>query len=231
LDRPLCTGGPGIRDTGILGGVPVIDLNADVGEEASGPDGDGALLDVVTSASVACGFHAGDPSVMRRTLGDAVERGVVVGAHPSYPDRPDSDAGTWRSRPRDSPTNLLYQIGALDGLARAYTTRVSLLKPHGALYHRMGEDEACAKAVCDALRAYGNLALLAPYGSVAIAVAERFGVEVATEAFADRAYLPDGPAGPESDVGARGDRRRRCGGAGRHAGRREPGGGRRRNSG
>ena len=67
--------------------MTVIDLNADVGEEASGPDGDGDLLDVVTSASVACGFHAGDPSVMRRTLGDAVARHVVVGAHPSYPDR------------------------------------------------------------------------------------------------------------------------------------------------
>jgi len=182
--------------------VPVIDLNADVGEGAGGPDGDGALLDVVTSASVACGFHAGDPSVMRRTLGDAVERRVVVGAHPSYPDRP----GFGRREMEISPTrltdDLLYQIGALDGLARSYATRVSYVKPHGALYHRMGEDEACARAVCDALRAYGDLALLAPYGSVAIAVAERFGVEVATEAFADRAYLPDGRLAPRGDEGA-----------------------------
>jgi UPF0271 protein len=182
--------------------VPAIDLNADVGEEASGPDGDGALLDVVTSASVACGFHAGDPSVMRRTLGDAVARHVVVGAHPSYPDR----TGFGRREMEISATRLtddmLYQIGALDGLASVYATRVSYVKPHGALYHRMGEDEACAKAICDALRAYGGLTLLAPYGSLAIAVAEGFGVEVATEAFADRSYLPDGRLVPRGEVGA-----------------------------
>jgi len=182
--------------------VTVIDLNADVGEDANGPAGDGALLDVVTSASVACGFHAGDPSVMRRTLGEAVERHVVVGAHPSYPDR----AGFGRREMELSPSRLtddmLYQIGALDGLARSYATRVSFVKPHGALYHRMGVDEACAKAICDALRAYGDLVLLAPYGSVAIGVAEHFGVEVATEAFADRAYLPDGRLAPRSDPGA-----------------------------
>lgn len=182
--------------------MPVIDLNADVGEGASGPDGDGALLDVVTSASVACGFHAGDPSVMRRTLGDAVARGVVVGAHPSYPDR----AGFGRREMAISPTRLtddmLYQIGALDGLAHAYGARVRYVKPHGALYHRMGEDEACAHAICDALRAYGNLALLAPWGSLSIAVAENFGLEVATEAFADRAYLPDGRLAPREMDGA-----------------------------
>jgi len=182
--------------------VTVIDLNADVGEEASGPDGDGALLDVVTSASVACGFHAGDPSVMRRTLGDAVSRSVVVGAHPSYPDR----AGFGRREMAISPArltdDLLYQIGALDGLARAYGARVRYVKPHGALYHRMGGDEACARAVCEALLAYGSLALLAPWGSVAIAVAEHFGVEVATEAFADRAYRADGRLVDRGEAGA-----------------------------
>jgi UPF0271 protein len=182
--------------------VTAIDLNADVGEDANGPDGDGAILDVVTSANVACGFHAGDPSVMRRTLGEAVDRHVVVGAHPSYPDR----AGFGRREMEISPArltdDLLYQIGALDGLARTYATRVRYVKPHGALYHRMGEDEACAKAICEALLSYGDLALLAPYGSVAIAVAQHFGVEVATEAFADRAYRPDGRLAPRSDPGA-----------------------------
>ncbi len=182
--------------------MTVIDLNADVGEGAGGPGGDGPVLDVVTSASVACGFHAGDPSVMRRTLGDAVDRHVVVGAHPSYPDRD----GFGRREMEISPTrvtdDLLYQIGALDGLARTYATRVSYVKPHGALYHRMGEDEACAKAICEALRSYGNLSLLAPYGSLAIAVAEQLGVEVATEAFADRAYLPDGQLAPREVVGS-----------------------------
>jgi UPF0271 protein len=118
------------------------------------------------------------------------------GPTPPIPIGKDSDAGTWRSLPTRLTDDMLYQIGALDGLARSYETRVSFVKPHGALYHRMGEDEACAKAICDALRAYGNLVLLAPYGSVAIAVAEHFGVGVATEAFADRAYLPDGRLAP-----------------------------------
>ncbi len=182
--------------------MPVIDLNADVGEEASGPDGDGALLDVVTSASVACGFHAGDPSVMRRTLGDAVARHVVVGAHPSYPDRSGFGRRVMDISPTRLTDDLLYQIGALDGIASVYATRVSYVKPHGALYHRMGEDDACAKAVCDALRAYGGLTLLAPYGSPAIAVAETLGVDVATEAFADRSYLPDGRLVPRGESGA-----------------------------
>ncbi|HXQ61711.1 MAG TPA: 5-oxoprolinase subunit PxpA [Acidimicrobiales bacterium] len=179
-----------------------MDLNADVGEEASGPDGDGALLDVVTSASVACGFHAGDPSVMRRTLGDAVARRVVVGAHPSYPDRAGFGRRAMDLSPARLTDDLLYQIGALDGLASAYATRVSYVKPHGALYHRMGEDEACAKAVCDALRAYGGLTLLAPCGSLVVVMAERSGLDVATEAFADRAYLPDGRLVPRGEAGA-----------------------------
>jgi 5-oxoprolinase (ATP-hydrolysing) subunit A len=157
---------------------------------------------VVTSANVACGFHAGDPSVMRRTLGEAVDRDVVVGAHPSYPDRTGFGRREMEISPSRLTDDLLYQIGALDGLARTYATRVRYVKPHGALYHRMGEDEACAKAICEALLSYGNLALLAPSGSVAIAVAEHFGIEVATEAFADRAYRPDGRLAPRSDPGA-----------------------------
>jgi UPF0271 protein len=182
--------------------MPVIDLNADVGEEAGGDDGDGALLDVVTSASVACGFHAGDPSVMRRTLGEAVARHVVVGAHPSYPDREGFGRREMAISPARLTDDLLYQIGALDGLARSYSARVRYVKPHGALYHRMGDDDACARAVCDALRAYGDLTLLAPYGSDVLGVADQLGVDVATEAFADRAYLPDGRLAPRGEAGA-----------------------------
>ncbi|MGH9018598.1 MAG: 5-oxoprolinase subunit PxpA, partial [Acidimicrobiales bacterium] len=182
--------------------MPVIDLNADVGEEVAGADGDGPLLEVVTSASVACGFHAGGPSVMRATLADAVAKGVTVGAHPSYPDRVGFGRRAMEIAPGQLTDDLLYQIGALDGLARAYGTRVRYVKPHGALYHRMGEDEACAAAVCAALRSYGDLVLLAPTGSLAIATAEGAGLAVATEAFADRAYLPDGRLVPRSDTGA-----------------------------
>jgi 5-oxoprolinase (ATP-hydrolysing) subunit A len=182
--------------------VTVIDLNADVGEEAGGPHGDSPLLDVVTSASVACGFHAGDSSVMRRTLSDAVARQVVIGAHPSYPDRAGFGRREVDRSPHQVADDVLYQVGALEALARREGTRVRYVKAHGALYHRIGEDEAYAQAFCEAVRAIGDLVLLAPYGSVAVDVAERLGLEVATEAFADRGYLPDGHLAPRDRPGA-----------------------------
>jgi 5-oxoprolinase (ATP-hydrolysing) subunit A len=182
--------------------VPFIDLNADVGEGSDGDDGDGALLDVVTSASVACGFHAGGPGVMRRTVHDSVVRRVVVGAHPSYPDREGFGRRAMDIAPMRLTDDVLYQIGALDGVARACATRVRYVKPHGALYHRMSADEACAAAVAVAVRAFGDLVLLVPYGSSAVAVAEGLGVTVATEAFADRAYLADGRLVPRGGAGA-----------------------------
>jgi 5-oxoprolinase (ATP-hydrolysing) subunit A len=182
--------------------VTVIDLNADVGEEAGGPGGDGPLLDVVTSASVACGFHAGDPSVMRRTVTDAVARRVVVGAHPSYPDRAGFGRQELDRSPKQVADDVLYQVGALDSLARTEGTRVRYVKAHGSLYHRMADDETYARAVGEAMRAIGDLVLLAPYGSVAVTVAERLGLEVATEAFVDRGYLPDGRLAPRGQRGA-----------------------------
>ena len=176
-----------------------MDLNADVGE---GVKGDDALLDVVTSASVACGVHAGDRSTMRRTVRAALARGVVVGAHPSYPDR----AGFGR-RPMDlSPTRIteetLAQVRALQEVARTVETEVRYVKPHGALYNRMAEDDACARAVADAVRLAGDLVLLVPAGSSAVGVALAAGVRVATEAFADRAYTPEGRLVPRRDPGS-----------------------------
>ena len=181
-----------------------VDLNADVGEGAGGGADPGAgaaaedevLLDVVTSASVACGVHAGDPDTMRRTVETAARRGVVVGAHPSYPDR-----DGFGRRPMDMPpaqvtAEVRNQVEALDAVARRCGTRVRYVKPHGALYHRMADDEECALAVAQALRQLGNLVLLAPAGSRTLAVVESSGVRVATEAFADRAYQPDGRLAP-----------------------------------
>jgi len=173
------------------GRVICVDLNADVGEGV-GTDGDVELLDVVTSASVACGVHAGDEATMRRTVEAAARRGVVVGAHPSYPDR----EGFGR-RPMELSTaaiteEVLSQVTALDTVARELGTKVRYVKPHGELYHRMADDEACARAVVEALIALGDLALLAPAGSGAIDVARSMGLRVAAEAFADRAYEPDG---------------------------------------
>jgi UPF0271 protein len=171
--------------------VPSVDLNADVGE-GIGADGDEVLLDVVTSASVACGVHAGDPATMRRTVAAAARRGVVVGAHPSYPDREGFGRRPMALSPARITEEVLAQVLALDAVARQLGTAVRYVKPHGALYHLMADDETCARAVVDAVRAVGDLVLLAPAGSGAVEVAGSMAVRVATEAFADRAYEPDG---------------------------------------
>jgi 5-oxoprolinase (ATP-hydrolysing) subunit A len=180
---------------------PSVDLNADVGE-GIGAEGDGALLDVVTSASVACGVHAGDRDTMRRTLEEAAARGVIVGAHPSYPDRDGFGRRPMDMAPARVAEEVLTQLSALDTLARAVGTRVHYVKPHGALYHRMADDEECALAIAGALRQAGDLLLLAPSGSRAVEVAASRGVRVATEAFADRAYATDGRLVPRGAVGA-----------------------------
>lgn len=169
--------------------MPSVDLNADVGEGAAEDD---ALLDEVTSASVACGVHAGDPDTMRRTVEAATRRGVVVGAHPSYPDREGFGRRQMEMSPAQVTSEVLAQVGALDAIARGCGTRVRYVKPHGALYHRMAEDEACARAIAQACEQAGGLVLLAPAGSVAVEIAESLGAPVATEAFADRAYGPEG---------------------------------------
>jgi 5-oxoprolinase (ATP-hydrolysing) subunit A len=182
--------------------VPAVDLNADVGEGADADGHDDALLDVVTSASVACGVHAGDPNTMRRTVEAAAQRGVVVGAHPSYPDREGFGRRPMDMAPAQVVEEVLAQVGALDAWARAFGTRVRYIKPHGALYHRMADDEACARALAEACHEAGELFLMAPAGSRAVDVAESAGVRVAAEAFADRAYDPQGRLVPRANPGA-----------------------------
>ncbi|MGA2521003.1 MAG: 5-oxoprolinase subunit PxpA [Acidimicrobiales bacterium] len=179
--------------------MPSVDLNADVGE---GSNLDTDLLDTVTSASVACGFHAGDPLLMRRTVHEAAHRGVAVGAHPSYPDRPGFGRRELDIAPEQIAADVLYQVGALQALAAASGARVRYVKPHGALYHRMAGDEASARAVVEAVRNAGALVLLAPPAAVVLDVAAALGVPTATEAFADRAYRGDGTLVARSEPGA-----------------------------
>jgi 5-oxoprolinase (ATP-hydrolysing) subunit A len=170
-----------------------IDLNADVGEGLGAVE-DG-LLDVVSSASVACGGHAGDASTMHATVAAASARGVVVGAHPSYEDRVGFGRRTMEVAPAVLADQLRRQLAALDEVARAQRTRVRFVKAHGALYHRMAGDAAVADAVLDALDALGepqDVVLLVAAGSAAVARARGRGRHVATEAFADRAYGEDG---------------------------------------
>jgi UPF0271 protein len=182
-----------------------IDLNADLGESFGTwvLGDDEAMLDVVTSANVACGFHAGDATTIRRTVAMAAERGVVVGAQVGYRDL----AGFGRRRidmdPGDLTADVLYQLGALEAMCRVAGTRVAYVKPHGALYTTAAVDEVQARAVVDAVTAYdASLPLLGQPGSVLLRVAESAGLPVVAEAFADRGYAADGRLVPRSHPGA-----------------------------
>ena len=177
-----------------------IDLNADVGE---GVPGDEALLDVVTSANIACGFHAGDEETMRRLCVLAVARGVAVGAHVGYRDR----EGFGR-RPLDVPPAVIEsetaeQIAILQRCAAAEGARVSYVKPHGALYTRAASDRACADAIAMAAHRAGWIAaILGPPHSELLAASAAVGLTAVAEGFADRGYLPDGSLVPRDQPNA-----------------------------
>ena len=172
-----------------------LDLNADLGEgfgHWTAGDDDG-LLSVISSANVACGFHAGDPVIMRRVCEQAVARGVAIGAQVSYRDL----AGFGRRRiemePAELTADVLYQLGALDGFARAAGDRVRYLKPHGALYHAAAADPVVAAAIVAAIQAWPDpLPVLTLPDSQLARHAIDAGLPAHVEAFADRAYLPDG---------------------------------------
>lgn len=188
--------------------VPAIDLNSDLGEGfgAYRMGDDEALLDIVTSANIACGFHAGDPAIMRRSCEQAVAKGVRIGAHIGYQDL----AGFGR-RDIDVPATTvhdeaLYQVGALDAFARAAGDRVRYVKPHGALYHAAARRPEIAGAVVDALVAASRpdqpLQLLGPPDSALEHAALAAEIEYAREGFADRSYAADGSLTPRGRPGA-----------------------------
>jgi UPF0271 protein len=185
--------------------VPVVDLNSDVGESFGRWQlgDDDAVLSVVTSANVACGFHAGDPRTLRVTCETAVREGVVVGAQVGYRDLPGFGRRFIDVEPTELTDDVVYQIGALDGLARAAGTSVRYVKPHGALYNTAVHHEAQAQAVVDAVLAYDrDLPLLGLPGSRLLALGERAGLRVVREAFADRAYTPEATLVPRREAGA-----------------------------
>jgi 5-oxoprolinase (ATP-hydrolysing) subunit A len=180
---------------------PVIDLNADLGEGFGRwrLTDDEALLTVVTSANVACGFHAGDPSTMRRVCENAAERGVRIGAQVSYRDLAGFGRRAMDVPPGELADEVTYQIGALEVFARAAGSRVSYVKPHGALYNRAVADETQAAAVVEGiLRAGGALPVLGLPGSALHRVARASGLPVVEEAFADRAYTAEGTLVPRT---------------------------------
>jgi UPF0271 protein len=182
-----------------------IDLNSDLGESfgAYTLGMDEKLMEYITSANVACGWHAGDPLVMQKTIRAAAKNGVAVGAHPGYPDLMGFGRREIKITPEEAYTYVLYQLGALDAFARTEGVKIQHVKPHGALYNQACKDEKLASAICRAAQAFDReLIVLAPYNSAFRTAAETIGQPFAGEFFADRAYLPDGSLVPRSQPGA-----------------------------
>jgi len=183
----------------------MIDLNSDLGESfgAWRMGDDSAMLDVVSSANVACGFHAGDPAGILKTLRAAAERGIAIGAHVGYRDLVGFGRRNMDPTSEELIGDVIYQIGALQGLATAAGTRVTYVKPHGALYNTIAFDRRQASDVIAAILAVdASLALVALAGSPLIAQAKAAGLTVVAEAFADRGYTAEGALVSRREAGA-----------------------------
>jgi UPF0271 protein len=179
--------------------MPQIDLNCDMGESfgAYRIGADAEVLPHVTSANVACGFHAGDPRTMRETLAAAAAHGVAVGAHPGLPDLAGFGRRAMDVAPQEVYDLVVYQVGALLGFAAAAGVRVQHVKPHGALYNMAAAQPALAEAVARAVRDVdGGLTLYGLAGSHLLSAGAAAGLRTASEAFADRGYLADGSLVP-----------------------------------
>jgi 5-oxoprolinase (ATP-hydrolysing) subunit A len=173
----------------------VIDLNCDAGESFGHwtLGDDAALIPHVTSVNIACGFHAGDPAVIRCTVELARHNDVAVGAHPGYPDLPGFGRRAMDLSPQEIEDAVLYQIGAVSAFARAAGVPLTHVKPHGALYNRAARDDVVAGAIARAVVHFGDdLILVGLAGSALISAGRSAGLQVAREGFADRAYEPDG---------------------------------------
>ena len=179
-----------------------IDLNCDMGEGYGRYDlgTDRNILELVTSANLACGFHAGDPLVMERALAQCSRLGVSVGAHPGYPDLVGFGRRAMQASYDQVRSDVLYQLGALQGLARAQGLALAHVKPHGALYNTAVKDPATAKAIIDAVAAFDDslilVVLAGPAGKAFCKQAKAAGLRVAAEFFADRTYQADGTLTP-----------------------------------
>jgi 5-oxoprolinase (ATP-hydrolysing) subunit A len=181
-----------------------IDLNSDVGESYGRwkLGDDAAVLAVVTSANVACGFHAGDPLTIEETVRLAKENGVAVGAHPSYPDLAGFGRRTMKMPAAEIEAAVIYQIGALAAIAAAHGVRLAHVKPHGALYNDAAKDRRLADAIASAVKRCGALPLVGLAGSSLVEAANAAGLRAIREAFCDRAYEGDGTLRDRSLAGA-----------------------------
>jgi 5-oxoprolinase (ATP-hydrolysing) subunit A len=182
-----------------------VDLNADLGESfgSSRIFEDAALLELVSSANIACGYHAGDATTMRDTVNAAKIRGVTIGAHPSYPDLPGFGRRELGLPPKEISFHVAAQLRALRDVCGAEGARLSYVKPHGAMYNRAARDPDAARAIVSAIREVEpSLTLLGLAGSEMARAAERGGIAFASEAFVDRAYRSDGTLVPRDQPGA-----------------------------
>lgn len=176
-----------------------IDLNADVGEGMA----DDEILPYVTSANVACGFHAGDPSTMDETVAQALARGVHVGAHPGHADKANFGRVAVDLAAEEVERLVLYQVAALHGFVRSRGARLAHVKPHGALYHQGSEFPDVARAIAEGVRRFDpSLVLVGAAGSLLLEAGREAGLPVAGEGFADRRYRPDGTLVSRKDAGA-----------------------------
>lgn len=182
-----------------------VDLNCDMGESfgAYQMGTDLQIMPLVSSANIACGFHAGDPSVMHKTLVAAVAQGVAIGAHPGLPDLVGFGRRTMQITPQEAYDMVVYQVGALAGFAKVAGVSLHHVKPHGALYNMAAKDRALADAIARAVRDIdASLVLYGLAGSELIRAGEAAGLKVASEVFADRSYQADGSLTPRSQPNA-----------------------------
>ena len=185
--------------------MKTLDLNCDMGEGygAWKMGDDAALLDHVTSANIACGFHAGDPGTIHRTVKLALDKGVAIGAHPSLPDLQGFGRRRMNVSVGEAYDMVLYQIGALAGFATACGGKLAHVKPHGALYNMAAKDEKLAHAIAQAVRDFdAGLVLFGLSGSELIRAGEQTGLKTASEVFADRTYQADGSLTPRTQPDA-----------------------------
>ena len=182
-----------------------IDLNCDMGESfgAWKMGNDAEIMPFVTSVNIACGFHAGDPTVMRKTVQLALEHDVAVGAHPSYPDLQGFGRRNMKLSAEEIYDLLIYQIGALNAVCSAVGAKLNHVKPHGALYNRSVIDPKVAKAIAKAVSSFdSSLILFGLSGSESIKQAREVGLKTANEVFSDRTYTEEGTLTPRSEDGA-----------------------------
>ncbi len=182
-----------------------IDLNCDLGESFGrySLGMDAAMMALITSVNVACGFHAGDFQVMANTVTLAAQHGVTLGAHPGYPDLQGFGRRAMSFSPDEIKAMVIYQLGALSGFARVVGIPLVHVKPHGALYNQSAKEKAIADAIAEAVKSFNpGLILVGLAGSFSVAAGQEAGLRVAREGFPDRAYLPNGQLMPRGQAGA-----------------------------